>query len=204
MRSASGSAVISCSGRLIRSQYRDTGLKQSLTDTSCDSGGLELLEHRRRAARREDVARQQQHRQAVDRGQRGAGQHVRRARPDRARAGERPPPVGHLGEAHRGVHHRLLVPREIARADDPSPAAAPGRGRRRCRGRRWRTRRRRTAAPRRRGWCTAASGIRRAPAPWSGVWWWHGRQLDGHDVAAVGAQVRSGRQPQSGTRWPSA
>src|SRR5690606_41496232 len=30
----SGRAVINCSGRLIRSQYRETGLKQSLTEIS--------------------------------------------------------------------------------------------------------------------------------------------------------------------------
>ena len=74
---------------------------------------LELLQHRRRPARREDVARQQQHRQTVDRGQRGAGNHVGRARADRTGARDRPPPVGHLGEADRRVHHRLLVPREV-------------------------------------------------------------------------------------------
>src|SRR5690606_6422958 len=35
-RITSGKAVINCSGLLIRSQYLDTGLKQSFTDTSCD------------------------------------------------------------------------------------------------------------------------------------------------------------------------
>ncbi len=34
MRMTFGNAAINCSGRLIRSQYFDTGLKQSLTDTS--------------------------------------------------------------------------------------------------------------------------------------------------------------------------
>ena len=34
MRIASGSAVTICSGRVMRSQYRETGLKQSFTDTS--------------------------------------------------------------------------------------------------------------------------------------------------------------------------
>src|SRR5207302_904750 len=37
-RIASGSAAMICSGRLIRSQYRDTGLKQSLTDVSWEPG----------------------------------------------------------------------------------------------------------------------------------------------------------------------
>ncbi len=37
-RSASGSDVMSCSGRLIRSQYFETGLKQSFTDASCEPG----------------------------------------------------------------------------------------------------------------------------------------------------------------------
>ena len=37
-RIASGSAATICSGRLIRSQYRDTGLKQSLTDVSWEPG----------------------------------------------------------------------------------------------------------------------------------------------------------------------
>ena len=37
-RIAASSADGSCSGRLIRSQYRDTGLNASLTDTSKDRG----------------------------------------------------------------------------------------------------------------------------------------------------------------------
>ena len=35
-RIASGKEVINCSGRLILSQYFDTGLKQSFTEISCD------------------------------------------------------------------------------------------------------------------------------------------------------------------------
>ena len=70
---------------------------------------LELLEDGVRDARRERVARQQQDRQPVDRRERGAGDHVRRARPDRRRAGERREPVPHPGERGRGVDHRLLV-----------------------------------------------------------------------------------------------
>src|SRR6476660_529751 len=35
-RMASGNEVRSCSGRWIRSQYFDTGLKQSLTEMSCE------------------------------------------------------------------------------------------------------------------------------------------------------------------------
>src|SRR5204862_3756530 len=48
--------------------------------------------------------------EAVDRGERRAGDHVRRARPDRGRAGQRAEPVLHPRVAGRGVHHRLLVP----------------------------------------------------------------------------------------------
>ena len=52
-------------------------------------GQLELLQDRVHAARGEDIARQQQDRQAVDRRQRRAGDHVGGARSDRAGAGHR-------------------------------------------------------------------------------------------------------------------
>ena len=67
----------------MRSKKRDTGANVSLTEASGASGQLQLLQHRVGPARREHVARQQQHRQPVDRRQRRAGDHVRRARPDR-------------------------------------------------------------------------------------------------------------------------
>ena len=63
-RIAASSDSGSCSGRLIRSQNRDTGLKQSLTLTSSDVRVLELLEHGVGHPGREDVAGQQQHRDA--------------------------------------------------------------------------------------------------------------------------------------------
>src|SRR5581483_11128998 len=60
---------------------------------------LELLQHRPLVACRVRVARQQQHRQPVD----------RRAGPDRRRARERRPAARRLRERGRRVHHRLLV-----------------------------------------------------------------------------------------------
>src|SRR5262249_48932453 len=59
----------------------------------------------------ERVAGQQQHRQAVDGGQRGAGDHVRRARADRRRARPRAEAIALPRVADRHVHHRLLVAR---------------------------------------------------------------------------------------------
>ena len=73
---------------------------------------LELLQHRAGDAGGEDVAGQQQHRQAVDGGQRRAGDHVRRARADRRRARVRGEAVALARVAGRGVDHRLLVARE--------------------------------------------------------------------------------------------
>ncbi len=73
--------------------------------------GLELLQHRVDAPRREDVAGQEQHRQAVDRRERGAGDHVRGAGADRAGARPGGEPAARAGVGDRGVHHRLLVAR---------------------------------------------------------------------------------------------
>ena len=67
---------------------RDSGRNASLTLTSSPLGSLELLEHRARDARREHVAGQQQHRDAVDRGERGAGEHVGGAGADGRGAGQ--------------------------------------------------------------------------------------------------------------------
>ena len=71
---------------------------------------LELLQHGRRRAIGEDVAGQQQHRQAIDRRAGGAGHHVGRAGADRRGARQRAQPIRHLRERGRGVHHRLFVP----------------------------------------------------------------------------------------------
>ena len=74
---------------------------------------LEHLEHGMRRAGGERVAGQQQHREAVDRGQRRAGHHVGRPRPDRGRAGERAQAVALPGIARRDVDHPLLVARRV-------------------------------------------------------------------------------------------
>ena len=76
---------------------------------------LELLQQRRGGAVRERVGGQQQHGQPVDRRQRGAGQHVRRAGPD---AGGDDPGLAallHPRVRDGGVHHRLLVAAEHVR-----------------------------------------------------------------------------------------
>jgi len=70
---------------------------------------FKLLEHGGLEAPGEDVAGQQQHRDAVDGGGRRAGDHVGRAGADRRRAGEGLQAVLHLGVGHGNVHHRLLV-----------------------------------------------------------------------------------------------
>ena len=82
-RIASSAAGISCSGRSTRSKKRDTGLKQSLTETS-RRGAPRASGAPGGRPRGERVAREQQDRQAVDRRQRRAGHHVRRPRADRA------------------------------------------------------------------------------------------------------------------------
>ncbi len=71
--------------------------------------GLQLLQHRGDVAPCEEVPRQEQHGQAVDRGARRGGDHVGGPRPDGGRAGERLQAVLHLGEGRRRVDHRLLV-----------------------------------------------------------------------------------------------
>ena len=71
---------------------------------------LQLLKHRVRPVRGEDVAGQQQDREPVHRRERGPGDHVRRAGPDRRRAHERAEPVAHPRVTGGRVHHRLLVP----------------------------------------------------------------------------------------------
>ena len=72
---------------------------------------LDLLQDGVGAAAREYVARQQQHREAVDVRKRGRRHHVGRAGTDRGRAGHQPPAAKCLGVGDRGVRHRLLVVR---------------------------------------------------------------------------------------------
>ena len=76
-------------------------------------GRFELLQHRSGTPAGEDVARQQEDGNAIDRGAGGAGDHVGRAGADRRGAGERAQTVVHLGVGRRGVDHRLLVARQI-------------------------------------------------------------------------------------------
>ena len=70
---------------------------------------LKLLQHRCHVAAGEDVARQEQHRQAVDRGRGRAGDHVGGARPDGADAGKGLQAVFDLGVGGRGVDRALFV-----------------------------------------------------------------------------------------------
>ena len=72
-------------------------------------GGFQLLQHRRHVAPREDIPRQQQHRQAVDGRQRRAGDHVGRARSDGRGADKGLQAVLHLGVAAGEVHPGLFV-----------------------------------------------------------------------------------------------
>ena len=76
---------------------------------------LDLLQHRIGRARDEHVARQQQHRQPVDVRERGGGDEVGGARPDRRRARHHAPAEVRLGVRDRRVRHRLLVVRAIRR-----------------------------------------------------------------------------------------
>ncbi len=68
-----------------------------------------LLQDRRHIAPRKDVAGQQQHRQAIDGGQRRAGNHVGCARPDGRRAGVGTQTVTGFGKAGGEMHAGLLV-----------------------------------------------------------------------------------------------
>src|SRR5438309_949424 len=76
---------------------------------------LELLQHRIREARREHIARQQKNGQAVHGRERGAGEHVRRARADRRSACEGLQAILLARVSDRAVDHRLLVPRHVVR-----------------------------------------------------------------------------------------
>src|SRR5262245_51086822 len=74
---------------------------------------LELLKHGAHVATGEDVARQKQHGQAIDRGGSRARDHVRRSGTDRADTGEGAEAIAHLGERHRDMHRGLLVLRQV-------------------------------------------------------------------------------------------
>jgi hypothetical protein len=70
---------------------------------------LQLLQDRPLVPGRVGVTGQQQHRQAVDGGQRCPGDHVQRARADRAGHGQGGVPPAVLGERGGRVHQGLLV-----------------------------------------------------------------------------------------------
>ena len=68
-----------------------------------------LLQHRIGQAINKSVADQKQNRQAVGVGERGGGDHIRGAGPDRTRGDENLPPSFRLGESRRREPHPLLV-----------------------------------------------------------------------------------------------
>ncbi len=105
--------------------------------------GFELLQHRGHVAPGEDVAGQEQHRQAVDGGRGRAGDHVGGAGADGRGAREGAQPVVVLGISRRPY---APWPARCAsgRSGSPGIVAAPGQCRRRCRGRRCQSSRRRT------------------------------------------------------------
>ena len=95
---------------------------------------LELLQDRIRKTRRENIARQEEHGQAIHRSERRTGEHVGRARPDGAGAGERLQAIFVACVPDGRVHHRLLVARHVIREQfgrleeglaDPSHVAVP-------------------------------------------------------------------------------
>jgi hypothetical protein len=74
---------------------------------------LELLQDRGHVPAGENVARQQQNRQPVDRGTGRGGEHIRRSRTDRGGAGESLQPVLHLRKGCRRMDHSLFVARQV-------------------------------------------------------------------------------------------
>ena len=104
-RIAPSSAAGSCSGRHTRSKYRDTGPERVVDGDVAGVRALEFLQHGRADPGGERVAGQQQHRYPVDGGQRGTGDHVRRAGPDRR--GDRP---GLQAVLHPGVADGASAP----------------------------------------------------------------------------------------------
>ena len=103
--------VSNCSGRVMRSQYRDTGPQAIVGGDGRVAEVLDLLQDRVRLAAREGVARQQQDGQAVRVRERSGRHEVGRARADRGGAGHHAPATVGLGEGDRRVCHRLLVVR---------------------------------------------------------------------------------------------
>ena len=165
-RMAAGSAVSSCSGRVMRSKNRrhraegvvDAGVGldrvlQLLQDGSLPAGGV-------------GVAGQQQDGQPVDRRQRGAGDHVERAGPDGRGDGQGGASLGGLREPAGDVDQALLVAALDERQDVASTGPGPARVRRRCRGRRSPSRRGSGGGGRRPRRCTAWTGRGPAPGPW--------------------------------------
>jgi len=94
---------------------------------------FKLLQDRTDVAPREDVAGQQKHGEAIDRGQRRPRDHVGRARPDGTHAGEGPEAIAHLRVSGGDVNGGLLVLRvDISQLRilqqclaDPRDAAVP-------------------------------------------------------------------------------
>ena len=82
VRKARGKAVRSCSGRVILSKYRLTGLKAVIRANRAVAEIFDLLQHRIWAAVRKDIAGYQQDRQSVHMSQRHSRHHVRGSRPD--------------------------------------------------------------------------------------------------------------------------
>ena len=74
---------------------------------------FDLLQHRIGGARRKHVAGKEQHGQAIDVRERGCGDEIGRAGPDRGRAHHHPAPHVRLRISDRRVRHRLLVVRAI-------------------------------------------------------------------------------------------
>jgi hypothetical protein len=72
-------------------------------------GVLELLQHRALAPGRVGVTGEQQHREPVDGGHAGPGDHVERPGPDRGGDGQGGPAAGRLGEGGGRVDQGLLV-----------------------------------------------------------------------------------------------
>ena len=106
-------ACASISGRHTRSKNRDQRAEGVAGLDVVAGRVLELLQHGAADPRGEDVAGQQQHRLAVRGRHGGAGQHVRRARPDRRGAGHGLEPVERAGVAGGRVHHALLVAGQV-------------------------------------------------------------------------------------------
>jgi hypothetical protein len=87
---------------------------------------LDLLQHRIGPAVGENIAGQQEQRQAVDMGHRRRRHHVKCPRPDRGGASHHAPPPHCLGEGDRRMGHGLLVMGAVGRqfSSDPEQGLA--------------------------------------------------------------------------------